>query len=140
MHPNIHTFVNHYKDGNIIYFPNYHDCNHKNKNGNRKIIKYELGKQCINPTDRPYWKKTKDKCKHGVINNKRQYWTRLLTWTRQRCLFKNKGNFVYNYKLKKVDHMAETSMCFNWNYLQEAKERHLKECPLIKKALFIILV
>ena len=59
LHPNIHTFVNHYRDENIIYFPNYHGCNHKNKNGNRKLIKYELGEQCINQTDRPYWKKNK---------------------------------------------------------------------------------
>ena len=32
LHPNIHTFVNHYRDANIICFPNYHGCNHKNKN------------------------------------------------------------------------------------------------------------
>ena len=129
LHPNIRTFVSYYRDGNIIRFPNYHVCNYKNKNGNRKIIKYELGEQCINPTDKPYWKKTKDKYKHGHLNNKRQYWTRHLTWTRQRCLFKNKGNSVYNYKLKKFEHMAETPMCFELNYLQDAKEKHLKECP-----------
>ena len=111
--------------GNIIRFPNYHGCNHKNKNGNRKIIKYELGEQCIKPTNKSYWKKTKDKCRHGHLNNKRQYWTRHLTWTRQRRLFKNKGNSVYNDQLKKFEHMAETLMCFEWNYLQEAKERHL---------------
>ena len=61
LHPNIHTFVNHYRGGNIIRFPNYHNCNHKNNNRNRKIIKYELVEQCINPTDKTYWKKTKDK-------------------------------------------------------------------------------
>ena len=32
LHPNIHTFVNHYRDANITCFPNYHGCNHKNKN------------------------------------------------------------------------------------------------------------
>ena len=129
LHPNIHTFVNHYRDGNIIRFPNYHGCNHKNKNGNRKIIKYELGEQCIKHTNKPYWKKAKEKYKRGHLNNNRQYWTRHLTWTRQRRLFKNKGNSVYNDQLKKFEHMAETLMCFEWNYLQEAKERHLKECP-----------
>ena len=35
LHPNIHTFVNHYRDRNIICFPNYHGCNHKNKNGKK---------------------------------------------------------------------------------------------------------
>ena len=129
LHPHIQTFVNHYRDGNIIPFPNYHGCNHKNKNGNRKIIKYELGEQCIKPTNKSYWKKTKDKYKHGHLNNNRQYWTRHLTWTRQRRLFKNKGNSVYNDQLKKFEHMAETLICFEWKYLQEAKERHLKECP-----------
>ena len=117
LHPNIHTFVNHYRDGNIIRFPNYHGCNHKNKNGNRKIIKYELGEQCIKHTNKPYWKKAKEKYKRGHLNNNRQYWTRHLTWTRQRRLFKNKGNSVYNDQLKKFEHMAETLMCFEWKYL-----------------------
>ena len=45
------------------------------------------------------------------------------------CLFKNKGNSAYNDKFKKFEYMAETPMCFEWKYLQEAKERHLKECP-----------
>ena len=76
LHPIIQTFVSHYRDRNIIRFPNYHVCNYKNKNRNRKIIKYELGEQSINPTDKRCWKKTKDKYKHGHLNNKRQYWTR----------------------------------------------------------------
>ena len=33
-----------------------------------------------------------------------------MTWTNRRHLFKNKGNFVYNYKLKEFEHMSKTPL------------------------------
>ena len=48
-----------------------------------------------------------------------------MTWTNTRHLFKNKGNFVYNYKLKKFEHMSETPVRYDYDRLQ-----------LIKKDLF----
>ena len=80
----------------------------KKRNGTRKLIEYDQEYQCIVPTDKPHWRKTKNKYKHGIINRKRQYWTRYMTWTKDRYLFKNKGNFVYNCKLKKFEHMSKT--------------------------------
>ena len=60
LHPNIHTFINHYKDGHLINLPIYHGCDKVNRNGTRKLIRYEIGEQCIIPTDKPYWRKPKD--------------------------------------------------------------------------------
>ena len=45
-----------------------------------------------------------------------------MTRTNRRHLFKNKGNFVYNYKLKKYEHMSETPMCGDFFYLQSIKK------------------
>ena len=114
LHPNIHTFINHYKDGHLINLPIYHGCDKVNRNGTRKLIRYEIGEQCIKPTDKPYWKS--QKVNIGIV---------YLTFTNQRFLFKNKDNLVYNYKLKKFQHMAETPMCNDWKYLQKAKEINL---------------
>ena len=41
--------------------------------------------------------------------------------TRNRYLFKNKGNFVYNFKLKKYEHMSETPMRHNFEEIQDVK-------------------
>ena len=91
----------------------------KNKNGARKLINYDQGYQCIIPTNNLYWKKTKGKYK---TQKKRVYWTRYMTWTNRRHLFKNKGNFVYNYKLKKFEHMSKTPICNDYYYLQAIRK------------------
>ena len=125
LHPQLHSFVNYCKQGNLIDLPLYHGCDKKiNKNGSRKLIDYSQGDQCISPTNNHYWKKTKDKYK---IEKKRFYWTRYMTWTNRRHLFKNKGNFVYNYKLKKFEHMSKTPMCHDYHYLQTIRKDLLKD-------------
>ena len=44
-----------------------------------------------------------------------------MTQTKDRYLFKNKGNFVYNYKLKKYMHMNFTPMHYEVKDAQEFK-------------------
>ena len=122
LHPNVHTFVDHYRNGDLIDLPFYHGCDRVNRNGTRKLIEYRNGMQCICPTNKPYWKITKDKYKRGAANAKRRYFTRYMNWTRQRFLFKNKGNFIYNYKLKKFEHISQTPLKFEYDYLQRIKE------------------
>ena len=39
LHPNINTFINHYKDGHLINLPIYHGCDKVNRNGTRKLIR-----------------------------------------------------------------------------------------------------
>ena len=126
LHPNIHKFVNHYRRGNFIDFPHYHGSDKFNRNGTRKFIKYKIGEHCVASTNRPCWKITKNKYEHGPTNGKRQYWKRYMTWTNQRFLFKNKGNFVYNYQLKKFEHMSEMPMLYEHKYLQRIRKKSLK--------------
>ena len=76
----------------------------KNRNGVRKLIEYNQGHQCIVPTNNLYWRKAKDKYKRiGSRNTKRVYWTRYMTWTNRRDLFKNKGNFAHNCNLRSLN-------------------------------------
>ena len=77
-------------------------------------------------TNKPYWKKTKNKYKHGIMNGKRQYWTRYMTLNNRRCLFRNKGNLIYNYKIKKCEYMSETPMWYDYKCLQNIRKDSLK--------------
>ena len=121
LHPHLNQFINHYRNGDIIDLPLYHGCNRLNRNGTRKEIEYNLGYQCIIPTYKRYWKETKDKYKRRHL-----YWTRYMTKTNHRHVFKNKGNFVFNYKLKKYEHLSETPMLYNFYHLQEIRKGILK--------------
>ena len=49
-----------------------------------------------------------------------------MTHTNSRYLFKNKGNFVYNYKVKKYMHMKHTPMVYDFEDIQKFKQRYLK--------------
>ena len=92
-------------------------------NGKRKFINYTIGEHCVAPTWQRYWKKDikpKYKTKIGFF-----YWTRYLTQTIDRYLFKNKCYFVYNYKLKKYEHMNNTPMHHDFKFMQNFKEDYL---------------
>ena len=45
-----------------------------------------------------------------------------MTRTNHRHLFRKKGNFVYNYKLKMYEDMSETPMRGDFYYLQSIKK------------------
>ena len=61
LHRHLNDFINYSRDGDIISLPLHHGCNRVNRNGTRKEISYNLGYQCIIPTNKCYWKKPKDK-------------------------------------------------------------------------------
>ena len=88
LHPHLNQFINHYRNGDIIDLPLYHGCNRLNRNGTRKEIEYNLGYQCIIPTYKRYWKETKDNYKRRHL-----YWTRYMTKTNHRHVFKTKVIF-----------------------------------------------
>ena len=104
--PHLNQFIDYYRYGVVIHLPLYHGCNRLNKNGTRKEISYNLGYHCTNPCSNRYWRETKDKYRRSS----KFYWTRYMLRTNYRHLFKNRGNFVYNYKLKKYEHMSKTPM------------------------------
>ena len=117
LHPHLNQFINHYRNGDIIDLPLYHGCNCLNRNETRTEIKYNLGYQCIIPTYKRYWKETKDKYKRRHL-----YWRRYMTKTNHRHVFKNKGNFVFNYKLKKYEHLSE-SQCVTTFIIYKKQEK-----------------
>ena len=121
LHPHIRQFIHHYRFGDIIDLPLYHGCNRVNKNGTRKQICYSIGEQCTHPTDKRYWKKTKNKYK--IYPDSRYFsWTRYNTQTNCRYLFKNRGNLVYNYKLKRYQHMSDTPMRWEFYHLESIRK------------------
>ena len=98
LHPNLDQIIkdDKLKDDKLIVLPPFHGCGYKNKNGTRKLIDYGRGHRCITPSWRRSWKrKVKDK-----YFSKRYPKTRYRLNANHRNLFKNKGNYVYNYKLK----------------------------------------
>ena len=116
--PHLKEFMDYYRYGGVIHLPIYHGCNRVNKNGAKEKISYDIGYHCSRPTWNCYWRETKDKYRR----KSNFYWTRYMTRTNRRYLFKNKGNFVYNYKLKKYEHMSETPMRGDFYYLQSIKK------------------
>ena len=99
LHPNLNRIVKQdkLKDDKLVVLPPYHGCGYKNKNGTRKSIDYGRGYRCITPSWRRSWKKH---VKKKYLNTKYPK-TRYRLNSEYRNLFKNKGNYVYNYKLQK---------------------------------------
>ena len=53
------------------------------------------------------------------------YWTRYMTQYGIRHLFKNKGNLVFNHKLRKYVHISKTPMKYYFHYTETVKNRAL---------------
>ena len=68
LHPNIHSFIDHYRSGDLIDLPLFHGCNHINRNGTRKTIKYEIGEQCVVPRWNRYRRKPKLKYRRKLAS------------------------------------------------------------------------
>ena len=115
LHQHINCFINDYRNGNIE-LPPFFGCNQLNRNRARKYIEYGRGYQCILPTHKRYWRKTRDKQKE-----RRVYWTRYMTQYGIRHLFKNKGNLVFNYKQNKYIHLSKTPMKGYFQYIKVVK-------------------
>ena len=123
LHPNLHTIIKEHLDNNLICLPPYHGCNHKNKNGTRKLIDYGRGHRCITPAWNFSWKR----------NIKKRYFpdnyprTRYLLNSKYRNFFKNKGNYVYNYKLKVYEHISNSPLNDNFILMKKYKDALSKE-------------
>ena len=112
LHPHIHQFINYYRYGDIFDLPLYHGCNCLNRNGTRKEVEYSLGYQCVIPTYKRYWKETKDKYKRRHF-----YWTRYMTRTNCRHLFKKKLTLfsITNLKSTNIFLKANASRLFSFS-------------------------
>ena len=105
LHPNLDEIVEKgkLKDDKLIVLPPYHGCGYRNKNGTKKSIDYGRGYKCITPSWRRSWKKS---VKEKYLSRKYPK-TRYRLNSEYRNLFKNKGNYVYNYKLQKYKPIEE---------------------------------
>ena len=105
LHPNLDKIVkdDKLKDDKLIVLPPYHGCGYRNKNGTKKSIDYGRGYRCITPSWRRSWKNS---VKEKYLRKKYPK-TRYRLNSKYRNLFKNKGNYVYNYKLQKYKSIEE---------------------------------
>ena len=108
LHPNLDKIVEEgkLKDDKLIVLPPYHGCEYRNKNGTKKSIDYGRGYKCITPSWRRSWKKS---VKERYLSRKYPK-TRYRLNLEYRNLFKNKGNYVYNYNLKKYKSIEEPAI------------------------------
>ena len=117
LHPNLDKIVkdDKLKDDKLIVLPPYHGCGYRNKNGTKKSIDYGRGHRCITPSWRRSWKKN---VKEKYLRKKYPK-TRYRLNSEYRNLFKNKGNYVYNYKLQKYKPIeGETAIKKFFNLLE----------------------
>ena len=73
--------------------------------------------------------KPKHKSKIGFF-----YVTRYMTQTNFRHLLKNKGYLVYNYKLKKYEHMNKTPLHHEYKSMLQFKNEYFFKNALSQKA------
>ena len=115
LHPNLHKIIEEdkLKDDKLICLPPFHGCGYRNKNGTKKLIDYGRGYRCIVPSWRRLWKRD---VKNKYLRKKYPR-TRYRLNTDYRNLFKNKGNYVYNYKLKAYKSIKEPAIKNFFNLL-----------------------
>ena len=117
-HQNVHSFIDRYTDDEgLVLFPPFHGCNLKNRNGCRKLIDYRNGKQCLFSM----WYDDKSKLKAAIFP-----FTRYMDFSKDWYLFKNKGNYIFNYTLNRYDHLSNRPIQAEFNKFLEQKEKYLK--------------
>ena len=104
IHPNIKHTINHYKKGYYYILPSYHGFGLNNRKGIRKRVDSKRGFQCILPTQNHFWRKTKSKYKQFYFYN-----TTYKVNYRLGALAIIKGNYYYDYKIKKYQHWKDVS-------------------------------
>ena len=106
VHPNLHEIVKDQMNNKLISLPPFHGCAYRNRHGTQKLIDYSRGHRCLTPSWNHFWKK---KVKPKYVRNFGKYPpTRYLSNLKHRNLIRNKGNSIYNYKLKKYIDITNT--------------------------------
>ena len=119
-HPRLHYFIQNYEgsDNDFLMLPPYHGCGLKNKRGERKLIGYRNGKQCLFPVLSNGIKEIADSCHRPFI--------RYISFNgKDRVLFKNKGNTIFNYSTNQYDHLLDTPDRDNFKRFLQVKDLYL---------------
>ena len=124
LHPNLHEIIkDNYIEKNLICLPPFHGCDYRNRNGTKKLIDSGRSHICIIPSWKNTWKRN---VKSKYFNNKYPR-TRYLLNTKYRNLFKNKGNYVYNYRLKAYKSIREPALKEFFNAMKQFKDTLCKK-------------
>ena len=99
IYPNITDNIDCYRKGSLYILPEYHGCGLRNRNCLKKRIDYRRGYQCVLPSSKPYWRRTKEKYKLQRVYN-----TRYQSQYNIRYLALVKGYYYYNHKTKEYKH------------------------------------
>ena len=120
VHPNLHKIIkeDNLIDDKLICLPQYHGCDYRNKNGTNKLIDYARWCRCILPTWKDTWRRN---VKSKYFNSKYPR-TRYLLNSKYRNLFKNKGNYVYNYSQKTYKSIKEPALKEFFNKIKQFKD------------------
>ena len=110
IHPNITDNIHYYKKGNHYILPVYHGCGLRNRNSLNKRVDYKRGEQCVLSTNKPYWRRAKEKYKL-----KRVYNTRYQSEYDICYLSLVKGLCYYNHRTKEYKHQDywKKNLAFN---------------------------
>ena len=108
IHPSITECTDHFGKDNLIKLPEFHGCGLRNRNGFNKRVDYKRGFQCIIPTSKPYWRKTKNKYELQIV-----YDTRYKSQDDIGYLAKVKGYSYFNYRTKKYEYQPNLK---KWNF------------------------
>ena len=95
IHCNITDIIDYYKKGNLYILPVCHGRGLRNRNGLSKRVNYSKGKQYILPTNKVYWRRTREKYKFKRLYNTRfqsEYNIRYLSLVKGQP--QNKGIYV----------------------------------------------
>ena len=116
-HPRLHSFIENYlgADEDLFMLPPYHGCGLKSRNGTKKMIDYRNGQQCLFPT----WPNGKDNSNDSC----HRPFTRYISFSgKDRVLFKNKGNTIFNYSTNQYDHLLDTPDQDNFKRFLQVKD------------------
>ena len=121
-HPNVRKYIelrgSDYDD-DCIYLRPFHSCNHKTRRGRKKSILYRNGNLCL----------LGGEFHPGIIDVRKfiplvQY-TRYMSFVDEKVkfLYKSKGDYIYNFKTGKYDHLSDKPI--RDRYLQFVKSKNV---------------
>ena len=71
IHLNITDNIDYYKKGNHYILPVYYGCGLINRSSLNKRVDYKRGEHCVLQTNKPYWRRTKEKYKFERVYSTR---------------------------------------------------------------------
>ena len=98
IHPKLKANIHKFKKDGYYFFPTYHGCGKRNRNGTNKKVNYRIGDMCEEATYNLNWKRW-DEINWNSLPHK-FYLTRFMTDVGLNAFAKNKGQKWYNWDRK----------------------------------------